>query len=68
MQGCFRWVVELKRKISGYARKIIYNFNKYDFFVGESFTLPGKHVTLDHREDGVPFLALWKHGAKAIEG
>lgn len=44
MQGYFRWVVELKRETSGYARKIIYNFNKYDFFVGESFTLPGKWV------------------------
>ena len=56
-------IKDFESKASGFAKKIIGNFNDYEFFTGESMNPDGMIVLLNYREDGVtPFVTVWKHG------
>ncbi|KAL2164692.1 hypothetical protein VTH06DRAFT_3909 [Thermothelomyces fergusii] len=61
-------VKEFETKASGFAKKIIANFNDYEFFTGNSMNPDGMIVLLNYREDGItPYYTFWKHGLKEVK-
>lgn len=47
------------------AKKILGNFDKYDFYIGESLEEDSMFVLVDYREDGItPYATIWKDGLK----
>ena len=47
------------------AKKILGNYDTYDFYTGESMEEDAMYVLVDFREDGeTPYASLWRHGLK----
>ncbi|KAI9845602.1 MAG: hypothetical protein M1838_001686 [Thelocarpon superellum] len=45
-----------------YLKKILSNFDDYDFYTGKSMDPDGMHVMINFREDGMtPYMTVWKH-------
>lgn len=44
-------------------KKILANYDNYDFYTGESMEENSMYVLVDFREDGVtPYATFWKYG------
>lgn len=44
-------------------KKLVANYDNYDFLMGSSMDPKGMYILIDFREDGVtPYATLWKHG------
>ena len=47
----------------GAVKKILANYDNYDFYMGESMEEGSMYVLVDFREDGVtPYATIWKYG------
>lgn len=56
-------VATFEKNVAPFVKKIISNFDDYEFFVGESMNPEGMVALLNYREDGVtPYLVLFKDG------
>lgn len=44
-------------------KKILGNYDNYDFYTGESMQEGSMYVLVDFREDGItPYATIWKYG------
>jgi hypothetical protein len=60
-------VQEFEKNVNGYVKKILGNFNNYEFYTGGSMNTDGMVALLNYREDGVtPFFTFWKNGLRAV--
>ncbi|KAJ5710619.1 Mss4-like protein [Penicillium malachiteum] len=59
---------DFEQRVNVFAKKILGNFDDYQFYVGKSFNPDGMIVLLNYREDGItPYVTFWKHGLKSIK-
>ena len=50
------------------AKKILGNFDNYDFYMGESMSEDSMYVLVDFREDGTtPYATVWKDGLQEMK-
>ncbi|WBW74753.1 translationally controlled tumor protein-like protein Tma19/Tpt1 [Schizosaccharomyces osmophilus] len=55
-----------EKKAVEYVKKILANFNDYDFFIGESMDPDAMVVLMNYREDGItPYMTFFKDGLDA---
>ncbi|EPY51562.1 translationally controlled tumor protein [Schizosaccharomyces cryophilus OY26] len=55
-----------EKKAVEYVKKILANFNDYDFFIGESMDPDAMVVLMNYREDGMtPYMTFFKDGLDA---
>jgi len=48
---------------AGAVKKILANYDNYDFYMGESMEEGSMYVLVDFREDGItPYATVWKYG------
>ncbi|KAG8944596.1 hypothetical protein FRC00_010516 [Tulasnella sp. 408] len=60
-------VAAFQKGAQAYAKKILGNFDNYDFYIGKSMSVepPGMIALLNYREDGItPYFTFWKDGLK----
>ncbi|KAH7887701.1 Mss4-like protein [Phlebopus sp. FC_14] len=51
-----------------YAKKIVSNFNKFEFYTGENMDPNGMIALLNYRDDEVtPYFTFWKDGLKEVK-
>lgn len=61
-------VAVFEKNIEPYVKKIIKNFNDYEFFTGESMDPDSMVALLNYREDGVtPYFVFFKDGLKLVK-
>eukprot|EP00158_Paraphelidium_tribonemae_P008518 Partr_v1_DN28602_c2_g2_i1_m49704 putative tumor protein len=54
-----------EKSVPGFVKKILENFDDYEFYVGENMNPDGMVALLNYREDGVtPFLTFFRDGLK----
>jgi hypothetical protein len=59
-------VESFEKAVQGYVKKIVTNFNEWEFFTGETMNPDGMVVLLNYREDGTtPYLVFFKDGLQA---
>ena len=61
-------VAVFEEKITPFVKKVLSNFDDYEFYTGESMNPEGAVVLLNYREDGTtPFLTYFKDGLKEVK-
>ncbi|KAJ5733269.1 Mss4-like protein [Penicillium manginii] len=61
-------VIIFKKGVQAHTRRILNNFNDWEFYTGESMDVDGMVVLLSCREDGItPFITYWKHGLEEMK-
>ncbi|PGH03183.1 hypothetical protein GX51_04218 [Blastomyces parvus] len=56
-------IKEFQAGAAGAVKKLLGNYDNYDFLMGSSMNGDGMYVLIDFREDGVtPYATFWKHG------
>lgn len=50
-----------------HLKKVLDSFDDWELYTGESGDVRAMIVMLSYREDGTPFVAMWKHGLKAVK-
>ncbi|KAL2155960.1 hypothetical protein VTH82DRAFT_702 [Thermothelomyces myriococcoides] len=58
-------IKDFEAKASAFAKKIVSNFNDWEFYTGESMNPDGMVVLANFREGAeTPYFVFWKHGLK----
>ncbi|KAG4303156.1 hypothetical protein PCK1_000494 [Pneumocystis canis] len=58
-------VETFEKNVTTFVKKILTNFNDYEFYMGESMNVDGMVVLLNYREDGItPYMTFFKDGLK----
>ncbi|GAA5850991.1 hypothetical protein JCM8547_009150 [Rhodosporidiobolus lusitaniae] len=61
-------VAAFEKGAATFAKKVLGNFNDWQFFTGESMNPDGMVVLMNYREDGVtPYMVFWKDGLKEVK-
>jgi hypothetical protein len=61
-------VSAFKKGAAAQSKRILDNFENWEFYIGESMDSDGMVVLLGYREDGItPFVMYWKHGLEEME-
>ncbi|KAG5440866.1 hypothetical protein PCK2_000021 [Pneumocystis canis] len=58
-------VEAFEKGVTAFVKKILANFNDYEFYTGESMNVEGMVALLNYREDGMtPYMTFFKDGLK----
>ncbi|ORY76067.1 translationally-controlled tumor protein [Protomyces lactucae-debilis] len=58
-------VAEFEKGAATFVKKVLGNFNDYEFYTGESMNPDGMVALLNYREDGTtPYFSFFKHALK----
>ncbi|KAI9001016.1 translationally controlled tumor-associated [Trametes punicea] len=61
-------VEAFEKGAQSFAKKIIANFNDYEFYTGENMNPDGMIALLNYREDGItPYFTFWKDGVREVK-
>lgn len=60
-------VGEFEKGATAQINKILGSFDQWEFYTGESMDIDGMIVLLNRRENGTPYVSIWKHGLNEMQ-